>query len=132
MGRLHSGHARPDDSQNGDQEVNTPRVCAHFESRTEFLSLELTVAILPLKRCLLAERMVSLLSETDSADSANELLLEPESGKLYCRCGPDYGPIHRSLCTPDRFEASCLPAYEEILVSAGLDDSGVRTQEEAE
>ena len=96
--------------------------CRHFETLAEQLPFELTVAFIPLRRCLLAERMVRLLIKSDSSVDAQPFLLEPDSNRLNCRCGPDRGSISRAQCTITRCHTSCHPAFEETLLRAGLMD----------
>jgi hypothetical protein len=98
--------------------------CAHFQTRIEKLPLELTTALLPIRRCLLAERLVRLLRNNPEAAAIVETFVrDPDSEVPYCICGPDFDTIEHGKCVKTRCRSSCIPAYREILQGLGVEDT---------
>lgn len=98
--------------------------CPHFQTRVEKLSLEMTTAYLPIRRCLLSERMLTLLRPIEEAREIVETIaMEPDTEDAYfCVCGPDLDTIEHRKCSAARCESSCTVAFEEILGAFNLKD----------
>ncbi len=92
------------------------RFCPQFQTMMEKVPLGSGTAVLPIRRCLLAERMITLLKEVDAAkEVAAALALDPDADPPRCTHGPDLEPIEHSRCTGERCAGSCSPAYRELL-----------------
>ncbi len=104
--------------------MNQPERCPHFQTRIEKLPYELTIALLPVRRCLLAERMVALIRpKPDSQEVVRTLVVDPGEEVPHCLYGPDLDVIEHSKCTRARCEESCSPAYVEILSGFKVEDA---------
>ena len=92
--------------------------CPHFQTRIEPLSLELTTALLPVRRCLLAERMIVRIRPLpESGDFVSAFVRDPGSEVPSCLYGPDLDAIEHGKCTKERCETSCSPSYRQLLES---------------
>ena len=90
--------------------MNRDETCPHFQTRIEKLPLELTTALLPIRRCLLAERMIRLVRSKPEAESVVETFVrDPALEVPYCVCGPDLDTIEHSKCVKTRCETE--PAF---------------------
>jgi hypothetical protein len=104
--------------------MNSPESCPHFQTRVEKLPLELTVAYLPIRRCLLSERLIRLIrNHPEAAGVVKAFAVDSEAGVSCCICGPDLDSIDHSKCRRERCGSSCIPSYNEILAGVGIEDS---------
>src|SRR5947209_4822823 len=98
--------------------------CPHFQTRVERLPYELTTALLPIRRCLLAERMIVLIRPLpEAADVVHAFVQDTADEVPQCLCGPDLDAIEHSRCTRTRCESSCSPAYREMLESFAIKET---------
>ena len=120
-----------------------------IESETLIVSGAGVEMRVPIRRCLLGERMVHLLLQTEAGqNTASRILingpletplernvaqapLEPTpEAAIRVAFGPDLEPIHPLDCTRDRCVASCSPSYEAILVEFGFHRTVLQTDED--
>jgi hypothetical protein len=89
----------------------------------EEIPLRATSALLPIRRCLLAEKMVALLQPVPEAESVVRALIDDAGARpphsLY---GPDLDTVEHWKCTADRCMTSCSPSYRSILERFGAKD----------
>lgn len=101
-----------------------PETCPHFQTRIEKLPLELTTALLPIRRCLLSERLIRLIRTKPEATAiVDAIIRDPDSEVPYCICGPDFDMIEHGKCVKVRCGNSCVPAYRELLKDFGVEDT---------
>ena len=104
--------------------MTRPDSCPHFQTRIEKLPFEHTTALLPIRRCLLAERMVRLIrNKPEAATVVGTLLRDTDSEVPYCICGPDLDTIEHGKCVRTRCEGSCTPAYRVMLEDLAVEDA---------
>jgi len=90
--------------------------CPQFQTHMERLNLKSDSAMLPVRRCLLSERMVTLLRGAPGAEEVIEaIVLDAETETPYCLYGPDLDAIEHEKCTAGRCALSCSPTYHRIL-----------------
>jgi hypothetical protein len=99
------------------------RACPQFQTRIESYPLRTISAMLPVRRCLLAERMVQLVRGVEAADPVvRTVVFNRNTDPPYCLYGPDLESIEHWKCTADRCAGSCSPSYREILARFGVSD----------
>jgi hypothetical protein len=113
--------------------------CKHFSIEAEeiYVSGAPVVLRVPIRRCMLAERMIGLISQTAKgsevahklriasdphrthapaehphADQVKPPILEAEIRAAF---GPDLEVIHHVECTIQRCKESCTPSYKSLL-----------------
>lgn len=107
--------------------------CGHFSVEVEELIVPQSGVVLriPIRRCALAERMITLLGSTEEGRdialkvaiaSTRDVLTEPgssalntEADKLRVAFGPDLEAIHPFECTAQRCKTSCTPSFKLLL-----------------
>jgi hypothetical protein len=107
--------------------------CNYFSLETEEIkAVEGGAAIkVPVRRCLLAEQMATLLSKTPEGRRVLEHMALPQGqggstrdvsldiARLRVAFGPDLQAVMPQVCTVDRCMASCSPGFKELLVYYG-------------
>lgn len=103
--------------------MNPPLSCPQFQTHMEEVPLRDGKAMVPIRRCLLSERMVEkLLPVPEAGDMVRAVVLNPGEEPVRCSHGPDMDIIEHSRCTADRCMTSCSPSYRAILSQFGLED----------
>jgi hypothetical protein len=114
--------------------------CGHFSLQVEELHVADASVMLrvPIRRCALAEHMISVLvSTTEGAALAKKLLVTMvgsvgtdtgsfDTSKIVVAFGPDLESIHPMECTVGRCKESCTPGYRSILFQYGFTDEAER------
>ena len=73
-------------------------------------------AYLAIRRCLLTERMIRLLSQSPEGNRlAEKLVIHVTNGKDYAFVGPDLDAVTQRSCSIRRCEEKCTPAYLQHL-----------------
>ncbi len=104
----------------------------HFQTRIEKLPYELTTALLPVRRCLLAERMIALVRTKPGSDEiVRTFVLDASEPVPHCLYGPDLDVIEHGRCAHERCEKSCYVAYTEMLAGFGVQDRDADCEEPA-
>ena len=104
--------------------MNERLTCPQFQTHMERLNLKSDSAMLPVRRCLLSERMITLLRDTPEAEGVlKAIVLDAEAEMPYCLYGPDLDAIEHSKCTALRCGSSCSPSYRGILGRFEITDS---------
>lgn len=102
--------------------------CPHYQLYSEPLEMEGPPSFLAIRRCLLTERQVRLLSDVpDGQALADKLVVHLSSEKSYAFVGPDLEAVTQQTCTVQRCEERCTPAYVQRLKSFEVDDPGLGT-----
>jgi hypothetical protein len=100
------------------------RTCPQFQTRIEPIPLRSTTALLPVRRCLLAERMIGFLRTVpEAAEVIVAVAIDPSQPVPVCIHGPDLDTIEHGKCTSDRCAQRCSPSYRELLSRFQLTDS---------
>jgi hypothetical protein len=103
--------------------MNDIRSCPQFQTRIEPVPLRSTTAMLPVRRCLLAERMVGFLrTRPEASEVITAIVIDPAQPVPVCIYGPDLDTIEHSKCTSDRCVHQCSPSYRELLARFQLTD----------
>ena len=126
--------------------------CGHFRVEAQSLSVSeagITLRV-PVRRCLLAERMIRHLATSEEGrEIARKLSIASASGHLSpvpasseisplddavrAAFGPDLEAIHALECTVERCQESCTPGYQSFLrhfgfVALAEEETGVGCQ----
>lgn len=112
-----------------------PKRCPHYQIYSERLDSEGPPSYLAIRHCLLAERLIRILRQTqDGALLAGKLIIRTTEGKTFAFAGPDLEAVTQLTCTVERCEMRCTPAYAQNLEHFDLQDPGEEevTCEEAE
>lgn len=90
--------------------------CPHFQTRMEEIVLKSGSTLLPIRRCLLAERMVGFLQDKPYAKALIQaVVLDPTELPINCINGPDLDAVEHGKCTSERCAMYCSPSYRQIL-----------------
>lgn len=97
--------------------------CPHYQIYSERLEMDGPPAYLAIRRCLLAERLVRILSEgPEGAQLAQKLVVRTSGEMQYAFVGPDLDAVTQHTCTVTRCEEQCTPAYIQLLNYFKLSD----------
>lgn len=97
--------------------------CPHFQTRMEEVPRHAGSTVLPIRRCLLSERMVALLRPVPAAQTVVwTVALDPTEEPPVCLNGPDFDTIEHARCTVERCEVSCSLRYRALLARFGVAD----------
>ena len=119
--------------------------CGHFSLDIEQIYVQGVPVIvrLPIRRCRLAEHMVSVIATTQAGREVARKLtistttLDNVGGEVYMiptgddlpmdstirvAFGPDLEAIHGVECTPERCRESCTPCYKMLLAQFGFEE----------
>lgn len=113
--------------------------CGHFSLEYEGIPAPATEMPLyvPIRRCALAENMVSLLLGSEAGRAAAEKLMIASARKglgsqkeerrqdIRVAFGPDLEAIHAEGCNEGRCQESCTPHYRRLLAEFGHDPERV-------
>jgi hypothetical protein len=103
--------------------MSEPRYCPQFQTRMEQIPLKRRTTMLPIRRCLLAERMVEKLRDRpDAVSFVAAIAVDPLAQPPLCIHGPDLDTIEYTKCTSERCATSCSPSYRDILARCGAED----------
>lgn len=95
---------------------NRSTSCPHFQLHSEPLDLDGPTAYLALRHCLLTERMIRLLQQSnDGTALVEKLVVHAAHGKTFAFVGPDLEAVTQHSCSFQRCEERCTPAYEHNL-----------------
>ena len=90
--------------------------CPHYQMRSEPLETDGPASYLAVRRCLLTERMIILLSQfPDGKRLADKLVVTALNNRSFAFVGPDLEAVTQQSCTVTRCENSCTPAYLQHL-----------------
>ena len=90
--------------------------CPHYQLYSEPLGLEGPASYLAIRRCLLAERLVTMLRQSEEGNQlADKLVVLASNGKSFAIIGPDLEAVTQRACTQSRCDAQCTPAYTQHL-----------------
>jgi hypothetical protein len=102
---------------------NSGKRCPHFQIYSEPLELDGPPAYLAVRRCLLTERMISLLNSSVAGKQlAQKLVVHATNGRTFAFVGPDFEAVTQRACTLQRCAEQCTPAYTHNLDHFGIVD----------
>ena len=105
-------------------ESNDTQRCPHYQLYSEPLALDGPPSYLAIRRCLLSERLVSLLRKTaDGGALADKLVITGKENRAFAFVGPDLDAVTQTSCTVNRCQRSCTPGYSESLEHFGAVDA---------
>jgi hypothetical protein len=91
---------------------NRSERCPHFQIYSEPLDLGGEHSHLAIYRCLLTERMISLVrSRSEGVQMATKLVVNVTNGKEFAFAGPDLEAVTQLSCMVSRCDEHCTPAY---------------------
>ncbi len=102
-----------------------PKRCPHYQLHSEPLGADGPSAYLAVRRCLLTERLVRLLRQSEDGNQlAAKLTIHTADGRTYAFVGPDLEAVTQQMCRTERCEQQCTPAYTKHLDQFGVIDPG--------
>ena len=97
--------------------------CPHYQIYSEALKLDGPPAYLAIRRCLLTERMIRLLRQSEEGKELSEkLVIHVANGNNYAFVGPDLDAVTQRSCSVKRCEERCTPAYLQHLSHFSIED----------
>ncbi len=102
---------------------DTRKRCPHYQIYSEPLQLEGPPAFLAIRRCMLAERLLHFLNQSEEGKHLGEkMVIHTTAGKRYAFVGTDLEPVTPQTCNLGRCEERCTPAYVRTLQHFGKVD----------
>jgi hypothetical protein len=97
--------------------------CPHYQIYSEALEMSGPPAYLAIRRCLLTERMIRLLQQSEEGNRlAEKLVVHVTNGKDYVFVGPDLDAVTQRSCSVKRCQERCTPAYNQHLKHFDMND----------
>ena len=104
-------------------EIPNAKRCPHYQLSSEPLEMEGPASYLAVRRCLLTERMIGLLRQTqEGAELANKLVVNVVNNRSFAFVGPDLEAVTQQSCSVKRCEERCTPAYLQHLALFQITD----------
>ena len=90
--------------------------CPHYQIYSEQLKMDGPPAYLAIRRCMLTERLLQFLDQSEEGRQLGEkMIVRTQEGKRYAFVGPDQEPVTQQACNILRCEDRCTPAYVQTL-----------------
>ncbi|MCW3099110.1 MAG: hypothetical protein JWL77_4728 [Chthonomonadaceae bacterium] len=90
--------------------------CPHYQIYSEQLKMEGPPAFLAIRRCMLTERLLQFLDQSEEGRQLGEkMVIHTRDGKRYAFVGTDLEPVTQQACHSRRCEERCTPAYLQTL-----------------
>jgi hypothetical protein len=105
--------------------MDVPNVkrCPHYQLSSEPLEMEGPASYLAVRRCLLTERMIGLLRQSqEGAALADKLVVNVANTRSFAFVGPDLEAVTQQSCAVHRCEESCTPGYAQHLALFQITD----------
>ena len=97
--------------------------CPHYQIYSEQLKMDGPPAFLAIRRCMLTERLLRFLDQSNEGKQLGEkMVIHTRDHKRYAFVGTDLEPVTQQACNGRRCEESCTPAYVQTLRHFGLTD----------
>lgn len=106
-----------------EQTSKNPKRCPHYQLYSEPLEMDGPPSYLAVRRCLLTERLIAHLRQTEEGSLlAPKLLVRAAVDKEFAIVGPDFESVTQRTCSQTRCEERYTPAYQEHLDQFGVVD----------
>jgi hypothetical protein len=103
--------------------VDDMKRCPHYQIYSEQLKMDGPPAFLAIRRCMLTERLLHFLDQSEEGRQLGEkMVIHTRDGKRYAFVGPDLEAVTQQACNSRRCEERCTPAYLQTLQQFGLAD----------
>jgi hypothetical protein len=103
--------------------IDAMKRCPHYQIYSEQLKMDGPPAYLAIRRCMLAERLIQFLDQSEEGRQLGGILvIHTTDGKRYAFVGPDLEPVTQQACNVRRCEDRCTPAYVHTLRQFGMVD----------
>lgn len=96
--------------------------CPHYQLHSELLAQEGPPAYLAIRHCLLAARMLHLMQPVPETEPLAQRLTVQTQQRAFACVGPDLDAVTQHLCTLNRCDRQCTPAYRELLQQFNIVD----------
>ncbi len=99
------------------------KCCPHYQIYSEVLKMEGPPAYLAIRRCMLTERLIRFLDTSEEGRQLSEkMVIHTQEDRKYAFVGPDLDAVTQQVCSVQRCESHCTPAYLQILQNFDIED----------